>query len=220
MWPLFALALFDSVVYDNLFRYGGFGLIVLATFLETGALIGILAPGGETLLFTSGLLCGLGTLTVPVEIMIPVLIAASVAGDFTGFHIGRRIGDNLLERKSTLFFSKKQLDKARSFYKRNGQKAFILGRFIPFVRTFNPFIAGASGVRVRSFISLAAIGCIMLVTFFVLAGYFVARQFPEAKEHVGWLIGGIIAFASIPVIITLIRERRYRKKNGQRDLKE
>jgi membrane-associated protein len=209
MEPLI-IPLLISSIYDSFLTYGGFGLIVLATYLETGALIGILAPGGETLLFTSGLLCGLHTLTVPVEIMIPTLILASIAGDYTGYRIGRKIGENLLERRSRFFLSRRQLGKARAFYSRYGQKAFILGRFIPFVRTFNPFIAGASGIPAKRFISLAAIGSVLLVTLLVLAGYFVARQFPEAENYLGWIIGAIVVLAATPVIITLIRERKSR----------
>jgi membrane-associated protein len=192
---------------SRILHYGGFGLIVLATYLETGALIGILAPGGETLLFTSGLLCGLGTLTVPVYVLIPTLIIASAMGDFTGYHIGRRIGGEMLERKSR-WFGKKPLKRARQFYQKNGDKTFILGRFIPYVRTFNPFIAGASEVPLKRFISYAAIGCVLLVTILVTAGYLAAKQFPEIKDHLGWVIGGIIVIASVPTLIALFRNRK------------
>ena len=100
-------------------EWGGTTLIAALVFIETGFLLGLIVPGGETLLFTAGLLTGARTLNLPVFALIGVLIVAAVAGDLTGYWIGRKLGDRLRHHPDTFLFKRRYLDQSDEFYQKH-----------------------------------------------------------------------------------------------------
>jgi membrane-associated protein len=203
---LHLLAIFPD--NESLIQWGGLGLIIGLVFIETGLLIGLIVPGGETLLFTAGLLCGTNTLSTPIVVLIFSLIAAAIAGDATGYFIGNKLGNRLHHKKDTFIFKKRYLTQAEDFYKKRGKSALILGRFVPVVRTFNPLISGTSGMHFGNFIGYAVIGCILYVASLVAAGYFLGQQFPDIKRYIKYILPGLIFLVFIPVVWKFIKESK------------
>src|SRR5690606_2907442 len=128
------LAIFDSFNPENIIQYGGLGLLLLIIFAETGVFFGFYLPG-DSLLVVAGL-SNEKYLQTPVGLLIVLLIIAAVSGSTVGYLTGRWAGTYLKNRKDTWYFKKKYLDITQAFYDKHGMMAFILGRFLPIVRTF------------------------------------------------------------------------------------
>jgi membrane-associated protein len=173
-------------------EHGGIGLIALLVFVETGLLIGLIVPGGETLLFSAGLLTGVGTLRWPVVGLIVLLVAAAVAGDVTGFFLGRRIGGRLQHRPDSWWFKRRYVERSERFYQQHPRRALLVGRFLPIIRTFNPLLAGSSGLSGSRFLLLTGLGSLAYVTALVLAGYFLGQAFPKLGDYVQYLFLGVV----------------------------
>src|SRR5688572_8130006 len=135
---LTASILLNLTSFTELIQVGGLILILALIFIETAVILGIFVPGGDSLLITAGLLCGTQTLDVNIYVLIGLLIVAAVSGDMMGFFVGKKIGNQLQKRPSANVFVRRQLDKAEVFYLRYGRLALIAGKFLPFIRTFNP----------------------------------------------------------------------------------
>ncbi len=208
MTEIFNAILLNSTSAESIIQFGGFAIIVALVYVETGLLLGFVIPGGESLLFTAGILAGSQTLNVPVWVMIPVLVAACLAGDYTGYSIGKKLGKKLYKKEDTWYFKKKFLHKADDFYKRNGKTALIFGRFVPVVRTFNPFISGATKLSVGTFMLFSFISSVLWVGAMVGVSYWLGKQFPEIKNYMGYIIPAVIAVALIPLVRTFIKERK------------
>ncbi|QHT71614.1 DedA family protein [Rhodocytophaga rosea] len=193
---------------ESLIQWGGLALIAALVFIETGLLIGLIVPGGETLLFTAGLLCGTQTLNTSLFVLIICLIGAALAGDSTGYFIGRKLGKRLHHRKDSLIFKKRYLLQAEDFYKKNGKSALILGKFIPIIRTFNPLVSGTSRMEYHIFIMYALIACILYIGSLVTAGYFLGQQFPQIKDYIGYILPVLVILLLIPVIVKFVKERK------------
>ncbi len=198
---------------ENIIQWGGLGIIATLVFIETGFLVGLIVPGGETLLFTAGLLCGTNTLNTSVAVLIVCLIGAAIAGDITGYYVGKKLGKRLHHKKDSFIFKKAYLEQAENFYKKNGKSALILGRFVPVIRTFNPLISGTSGMPVGHFAGYAVAGCILYISSLVLAGYFLGQQFPESKQYIKYILPALVVLALIPVIRKFLKERKKARVN-------
>ncbi|MGZ5283518.1 MAG: DedA family protein [Bacteroidia bacterium] len=208
MPEFFNYILLSSSTSMSIIEFGGFAIIVALVYVETGLLLGFIIPGGESLLFTAGILAGSAVLNVPVGVMIPVLVAACLAGDYTGYSLGKHMGKKLYRKEDTWYFKKKYLHKADDFYKHNGKVALIFGRFVPVIRTFNPFISGATKLALGSFMLFSLISSVLWVGVMVGASYWLGKQFPGIKNYIGYIIPAVIAVALIPLVRTLIKERR------------
>ena len=173
-------------------EWGGTSLIVAMVFVETGFLLGLIIPGGETLLFTAGLLCGINTLQLPVGLLIGLLIMAAVAGDMTGFWIGRTIGDRLRHQPDTFLFKRRYWEQSENFYRKHPRWALLAGRFLPIIRTFNPLLAASSGMPWPRFLSLTAAGCVAYITVLVMAGYWLGQLFPSLGQYIEYIFIGVV----------------------------
>lgn len=173
-------------------EHGGIGLISLLVFVETGLLIGLVVPGGETLLFSAGLLTGVGTLHWPLWALIALLVAAAITGDLTGYFLGRRLGHRLRHRPDSWWFKRRYVERSEQFYQQHPRRALLLGRFLPIIRTFNPLLAGSSGLSAARFLLLTALGSVAYVTALVLAGYGLGQVFPELGHYVQYLFLGVV----------------------------
>jgi membrane-associated protein len=135
---------------QSIISKGGFLLLLLVVFAETGLFFGFFLPG-DYLLFMAGLLCASGIFDVNITLLIISLIMAGILGNYTGYYFGRRTGTMLLNKHDSFFFKKRYVVMAEQFYLKYGGMALILGRFFPIIRTFAPIFAGIVKVDVKKF---------------------------------------------------------------------
>lgn len=173
-------------------EWGGTTLIAALVFVETGFLLGLIVPGGETLLFTAGLLCGTNTLQLPVGLLIGLLILAAIAGDMTGFWIGGKIGDWLMHQPDTFLFKRRYWEQSENFYRKHPRWALLAGRFLPIIRTFNPILAASSGMPWPRFLSLTATGCVAYISVLIMAGYWLGQLFPGLGQYIEYIFIGVV----------------------------
>jgi membrane-associated protein len=131
---------------------------------------------------------------------------AAFIGDLTGYTIGKKFGKDFFLKKKSFLFKKKNIDRAEKFYQKYGASAIILGRFLPFIRTFNPLLSGITRMDFKKFFVIAGTACLIYVNVTVCAGYFLGRYFPGIKKYIGFIIPAIIIFMLIPVIRGFIKE--------------
>ncbi|ALI99669.1 DedA family protein [Rufibacter tibetensis] len=193
---------------ENMIRYGGLTLILIVVFVETGLLIGLVIPGGDSLLLATGLLAGADVLQVPLGVLLVSMTAAGVAGDLLGYSLGKKMGKKLYRKKDTWYFKRKNLDRAQQFYKEKGKSAIVLGKFVPVVRTFNPLLAGVTGMPLGRFALLSLLGTALWISSLVVASYYLGRQFPQMKDYLHYAIPVIIFLSILPGFIQYMKERR------------
>src|SRR5215213_5923259 len=183
-----------------------YAVVGLAAFLETGAFVGLVAPG-ETIVMAGGVVAGQGT--IQLLPLIGVVWACAVLGDTTSFYIGRRLGRRFLERHGPRFkITEERLQQVESYFERHGGKTILIGRFIGLVRALAPFIAGSSGLPYRRFIPYSVVGCGAWSTLFCVLGYIFWRSFDRVQHLVGQaLFGFAVTVAVIVGVVTAYRRR-------------
>jgi membrane-associated protein len=186
-----------------------YGLLFLIVFAETGFVVTPFLPG-DSLLFAAGALCGTGTLETPY--VIGLLAVAAFSGNAVNYAIGRSIGPRIFKNTDTSglghkLLNREHLTRAHNFFEQYGGKAVILGRFVPIVRTFVPFVAGAAQMTPGSFVFFNAIGAIGWVVLCVGAGILFG-QMPLVRDHFSLVTLGIVFVSILPMIIEIIRHRR------------
>ena len=208
-WDTF-LQLLDAEV---LIETGGFYLILLIVFAETGLFFGFFLPG-DYLLFLAGLFCSLGKIDVDIVTLCVGLLTAGVLGNFTGYWFGWRTGPMLFQRKDTWMFKRKYVVMAEEFFHKYGGTALIIGRFVPIIRTFAPIFAGIVRFDLKRFALYNVGGAVIWVSTLTLSGYFLGKNFPEIIHFVEYIVVGMIVIAFTPIAITLLRkwlEKRNKK---------
>ena len=184
----------------HLIQYGGFILLLVLIYLETGFFLGLVLPGGDYLIFTAGLLCGTHYLDIPLLVLVTAMIAAAVLGDFTGYAKGKWLGPKLFNKADARIFKRSYLDKSKAFYEKYGMLAFITGRFLPVIRTIIPMLAGASGMSLVRFSYLNVIGAVIWIGSLTPLGYYLGKAYPQLINYSIYLLLGFIVFASIPML--------------------
>jgi membrane protein DedA with SNARE-associated domain/membrane-associated phospholipid phosphatase len=165
-------------------------------FLETGAFIGLIAPG-ETAMLLGGLVAGQGHISVVT--LIGVVWACAVAGDLTSFFLGRRLGRTFLVRHgSKVQISEERLHHVEGFFDRHGGKAILLGRFVGLVRAIAPFLAGSSGMALRRFVPYDVVGAGLWGATFVLLGYIFWQSFSSLVDYAK---KGALALGAVIVLV-------------------
>ena len=193
--------------FDELIRAGGYLALFVIVFAETGLLAGFFLPG-DSLLVTAGLIAASPDGPLNILILIGLLCAAAVAGDSTGYAIGYHLGPRIFSREDSRFFHKDHLVRTQRFYEKHGPKTIVLARFVPFVRTFAPTVAGVGKMRYPLFLFYNVAGGIGWVCGMTLTGFFLGRLIPNIEKYLHLLIGGIIGVSLIPVW----REWRHARK--------
>jgi membrane-associated protein len=167
-------------------------LVAVLAFLETGAFVGLIAPG-ETAIVLGGVVAAQGD--VDLAVMLPLAWLAAALGDLLSFSLGARLGRRfLLDRGPRLGITAQRLERVESFFARHGAKAILAGRFIGIVRAVAPFLAGASGMRLRAFLPWSLIGTAAWATTFTLIGFAFNRSFSSAADTV---THGALALATL-----------------------
>jgi membrane-associated protein len=180
-----------------------YAILFAIIFAETGLVVAPFLPG-DSLLFVTGALCGMGSLEL--QVLMPLLMLAAFSGDNTNYWIGRLFGIKLFKHDSR-FFKHEHLEKTQAFYAKHGGKTIIFARFLPIVRTFAPFVAGIGSMNYRTFISFSALGSLAWIGSLTLAGYFFGN-IPIIKNNLTLLIIVIIFISFIPAIREYIKHRR------------
>ena len=194
---------------------GGWTYLVLffVIFIETGLVITPFLPG-DSLLFAAGAVAALGN-SSPVPgfkinvIVLYILVAlAAVLGDTVNYWIGHYVGPRVFTGE-VRWLKKEYLDRAQTFYEKYGGKAIFLGRFVPIIRTFVPFVAGIGNMRYGYFISYNIFGGIVWTALFTFAGYFFGNV-PFVKNNFSLVVIAIVLISVIPVIVEYMRSRKNR----------
>jgi membrane-associated protein len=159
-----------------------YALVGGLAFLETGAFVGLLAPG-ETAVVLGGVVAATGDVDLAAMLLLVWLAAA--AGDFVSFLLGRRLGRPFLVSRGPRFgVTPPRLARVEGFFDRHGAKAILVGRFVGIVRAVAPFLAGSSGMRVRAFLPWSLLGTAAWAATFTLVGYIFHRSFSAAADYV------------------------------------
>ena len=189
--------------------FGTIGLFAIV-FAESGLLFGFFLPG-DSLLFTAGLLASEGALNFPVIVVGCAVFA--IAGDQLGYLIGRRAGPALFRRPDSRLFHKKNVERAREYFEKNGPKTIILARFIPVIRTFAPVVAGVGQMNYRKFVTYNVVGGILWGSGVTTAGFLLGESIPDIDKWLLPIIGVIVMVSFVPVAMELLKMWR----NGKAD---
>ncbi len=187
---------------------GVFGII----FAETGLLVGFFLPG-DSMLFTAGFLASPASRAIIDHdiFSLPVLIVgcfiAAVTGDTVGYWFGHKVGRRLFQREDSRFFKKKYLLQAQHLYEKHGGKIIILARFMPFVRTFAPIVAGIGTMHYRRFLSFNVVGGALWAIGIPLLGYFLGSLIPDVDRYLLPIIILIVLISVAPPAIHVLRDR-------------
>jgi membrane-associated protein len=201
------LSILDSINPENIIQYGGLSLLLLIIFAETGVFFGFFLPG-DSLLFVAGLLCDTEYLDTPVGLLIILLIIAAVSGSTVGYLTGRWAGNYLANKKDSIFFKRKYLDMTQAFYLKHGMMAFVLGRFLPVVRTFVTILAGMVKIDFPKFLIFNVLGASIWIIVMVLSGHFLGRIFPGITKYLEIIVVGMVLISAVPVIITYLKNKK------------
>lgn len=200
-------------------EHGGVWIIMLIVFAETGLFMGFFLPG-DSLLFVAGIMwrhLEEGFFNVPfVPIMVLIAIMA-ILGNLVGYWFGRKIGPAMYTWKDRWYFKQKYLQQARVFYEDHGNGAIFLARFIPFVRTFAPIVAGIVQMERRKFTMISTVSAFVWVFSMMLAGRYLHQlllsQFDyDLTDDLEWIVLGIIFVSVLPILIKMLTNK-LKKKN-------
>ena len=188
-------------------QYGGafFWISLIIVFVECGLFFPILP--GDSLLFAVGMFSvssqGIG---IPLYLSIPALMIAAFAGNVVGYEIGRKLGEPLYERDGRII-KRKYFDQTNAFFDKHGNKALVIGRFVPIVRTFITVVAGVSKMDRRRFFTWSGVGAVLWVGLIVGAGALLGNV-AFVRDNLETAILIIVAFSVLPMIVEYIRHRR------------
>lgn len=192
-------------------RFGDYALWGAAAivFAECGLLIGFFLPG-DSLLFTVGLLAAQDKISYPLWLCCAVLFVASMAGNALGYWVGDHFGPRVFRREDSKIFRKEYVEKTHEFFEKYGNRAIVLARFVPVVRTFITVMAGVGTMSFRRFMIYSAVGGVLWAVGVTLLGFYLG-SIPFVKNNVEVMILAFVAIAIVPVAVEYLRERAARK---------
>jgi len=199
----------DRYLAEFVAQYGPwvYALLFLIVFVETGLVVMPLLPG-DSLLFVVGALAGAGLMNLPLSLA--VLLLAAVLGDQLNYSIGRRLGPRVFQWENSRFFNKAAFAQAHAFYERYGGITIVLARFMPFIRTFAPFVAGVAAMSRARFTAYNLAGGTLWVVGVLMAGYWFG--------NIGWVKGNlekiIWALILVPSALAIAGAWRARRKGA------
>ena len=181
-----------------------YALLFVIIFVETGVVVMPFLPG-DSLLFVVGALCGAGLMSLPLSI--GLLVAAAILGNQSNYAIGRHFGPKVFQWEDSRFFNKKAFEQAHAFYEKYGGITIVAARFMPFLRTFAPFVAGVAQMTRSKFSVYDVTGALLWVGGVTLAGYLFGN-IPWVKEHLDKIIWSAILLPGLLVIFGAWKARR------------
>jgi len=181
-----------------------YALLFLIVFVETGLVVMPFLPG-DSLLFIVGAMCGADVMSWPLVVVI--LLVAAIGGDQTNYAIGRYFGPRVFQWENSRFFNRQAFEQAHAFYEKYGGVTIVLARFMPFIRTFVPFVAGVADMTRRKFTAYNVAGGVLWVVGLTLVGYLFGNL-PFVQTHLSKIIWALIL---VPGLITLVGAWRARR---------
>jgi membrane-associated protein len=206
---VYSVLALDQTVASLAGQYGHwlYLLLFLIIFAETGLIVFPFLPG-DSILFIAGTVTA--TANLNVHLLVALLIVAATLGDSVNYSVGHYIGPRAFDKPDSRWFKQEHLKRTQSFYDRFGGVTIIIGRFVPIVRTFAPFLAGVAGMTYARFLSYNVVGAVAWIASLVYAGYLFGN-IPWVKNNLTLIVFGIVAVSLIPAVSTFIQERRSRK---------
>ncbi|MEO8537400.1 MAG: DedA family protein [Betaproteobacteria bacterium] len=187
-----------------------YAILFAVIFAETGLVVCPFLPG-DSILFIAGTVVAVANLNV--HVLVAVLVVAAVLGDSVNYAIGHYIGPKAFQRADSRWFRQEYLRRTQAFYDRYGGVTIIIGRFIPIIRTFAPFLAGVARMSYRRFLSYNLIGGCLWIALLVYAGYLFGN-IPWVKDNLSKIVIAIVVVSLLPAVTTFISERRAAKARG------
>ena len=181
-----------------------YALLFLIVFVETGVVVMPFLPG-DSLLFVAGAMCGAGLMSLPL--LVVLLIVAAIAGNQCNYAIGRHFGPRVFQWEQSRFFNKRAFEQAHEFYESYGGATLIAARFMPFLRTFAPFVAGVAHMTRAKFTLFDVTGAVLWVGSVTGAGYLFG-DLPWVKANLDKIIWGAILIPGVLVLLGAWRARR------------
>ena len=215
---LYSLLALDQTLATLAAEHSGllFAALFVVIFAETGLVIFPLLPG-DSLLFLAGTVAGTSDLNV--HLLVLLLFAAAVLGDSVNYAVGHFIGPKAFHRPQDTrlgrWLKPEYLDRTHRFYEKYGGFTIIIGRFVPIVRTFAPFLAGVGAMTYGKFLAYNMIGAAAWVASLVYAGYLFGN-IPWVKNNLAWMVVAIVVVSLIPMFLQYLRERRERAARPSR----
>ncbi|MBY0264772.1 MAG: DedA family protein [Burkholderiales bacterium] len=179
-------------------------ILFLIVFCETGLVVTPFLPG-DSLLFVAGAVAAAGGMNV--HLLVLLLIIAAILGDAVNYSVGRYIGPRVFSHGESRWLNPKHLQRAHEFYERHGGKTIIIARFVPIIRTYAPFVAGAASMTYSKFALYNVSGAILWVVSLAYLGYFFGNL-PVIKDNLSLVIIGIIILSILPGVVEILRQRR------------
>lgn len=198
---------FFSKLHDlqDLIRWGGYVILALIIFAETGIFAGFFLPG-DSIIVTAGLFAARGDLNV--WILFFLLTTMAILGDAVGYWFGRVTGPKIFTQEDSLFFSKKHIARAQHLYEKYGGKIIIIARFMPIVRTFAPIVAGIGQMPYRKFATYNIVGGILWIGSMLSIGYFLGRVIPGIDKRIDVLVIVIVILSILPGVYEFWKHRK------------
>ena len=188
---------------------GAFFVIALViVFVECGLLFPILP--GDSLLFAVGLFIATGQIDLNLGVAMGALTLAAFLGNVVGYEIGRAVGKPLYKRQGR-FINSANFDKTNTFFDKYGNRALVLGRFVPIVRTFITVVAGIGRMHRQRFFGWSAVGAVAWVVGVTLLGYFLGQAFPGLTNNIEYAILLIVLVSLLPMVYEFVKHRREAK---------
>ena len=197
----------DTYLIAFVSTYGALTYVVLflIIFCETGLVVTPFLPG-DSLLFAAGSIAANTSGALNIQLLMMLLILASILGNKVNYLIGRAIGPKVFSAKSSWFFNKSHLEEAHRFYETHGGKTIILARFIPIIRTFAPFVAGVGYMSLRQFSFYNIFSAFLWVGGLLSAGYYFGRL-PIVRDNFSIVVYGIVLVSLLPPALAFIYKR-------------
>src|SRR5437879_5689893 len=208
---LYSLLALDQTITQLASEYGPwlYAILFLVIFAETGLVVFPFLPG-DSILFIAGTVVANADLNI--HVLAVVLVAAAILGDTINYSVGHYIGPKVYDRPDSRWFKQAHLRRTHMFYEKYGGVTIIIGRFVPIIRTFAPFLAGVGAMTYRKFLSYNVIGAAAWVGSLAYAGYLFGN-IPWVKDNLAWIVLGIVIVSLLPMAVQFIKER-YARASG------
>jgi membrane-associated protein len=210
----YSLLALDQSVASLAAQYGPwiYALLFLIIFAETGLVVFPFLPG-DSILFIAGTV--VATAGLNIHALVAILTAAAILGDTVNYSVGHYIGPKVFDRPDSRWFRQEHLRRTQRFYDKYGGITIIIGRFVPIIRTFAPFLAGVAGMSYHRFLSFNVIGGLAWIASLSYAGYLFGN-IPWVKQNLTLIVIGIVIVSLIPAVTTFLRERRATRRPRRR----
>jgi membrane-associated protein len=180
--------------------------LALIVFAECGLLLGFFLPG-DSLLFTAGLFVAQGAIKTPLWLVCLILVAAAFVGNATGYWMGRAAGPAIFDKPQSRLFKPEHVVKTQGFFDKYGNRAIVLARFVPIVRTFITVMAGVGRMEARRYFTYSLLGGVVWAAGVTVLGFWLG-QFAFVRENIEMMLILIVAVSLLPIVVELVRARR------------